>query len=105
LPRHVPQPLGDGVVFRSARQLLATGHCKLNSAVAVGAASARHQGAGAGVPGLIGRWSSHSVATTAEDRLKQSRRSWAVVSFGFAKLRWVRGMTGEDDRNQISRYI
>jgi hypothetical protein len=45
LLRHEPQPLGDGAVFRSAKQLLATGHYTLNSAVATGVAGvARHNG-------------------------------------------------------------
>ena len=44
LLRHEPQPLGDGVVFRSARQLLSTGHYKLNSTVATGITPPRHNG-------------------------------------------------------------
>jgi hypothetical protein len=37
LLRHEPQPIGDGAVFRAARQLLATGRYVRNSAVATGA--------------------------------------------------------------------
>jgi hypothetical protein len=44
LLRHEPQPLGDGAVFRSAKELLASGVYKRRTMVAVGGAvGARHQ--------------------------------------------------------------
>jgi len=42
--RHEPHPVGDGAVHRAAKQLLATGHCKLNSTVATGITPPRHNG-------------------------------------------------------------
>jgi hypothetical protein len=42
LLRHEPQPLGDGAVLRAARELLATGHYRRQSTVAVGVAAPRH---------------------------------------------------------------
>jgi hypothetical protein len=51
LLRHEPQPLGDGVVFRSAKQLLATGHYSRSTMVAVGTAAPRHQAAGGATTG------------------------------------------------------
>jgi hypothetical protein len=43
LLRHEPQPLGDGVVFRSARELLVSGVYRRSTTVTVGAAAARHE--------------------------------------------------------------
>jgi hypothetical protein len=40
--RSEPQPVGDGAVHRAAKQLLATGHYKPSSAVAIGAGAPRH---------------------------------------------------------------
>jgi hypothetical protein len=37
LLQHEPRPVGDGAVHRAAKQLLASGHYKLNTAVTTGA--------------------------------------------------------------------
>jgi len=42
LLQHEPRPVGDGAVHRAAKQLLASGHYKLNTAVATGATAPRH---------------------------------------------------------------
>jgi hypothetical protein len=41
---HEPRPVGDGAVHRAGKQLLATGHYRLNSTVATGASAPRHHG-------------------------------------------------------------
>ena len=41
---HEPRPVGDGAIHRAAKQLLATGHYRLNSTVATGASAPRHHG-------------------------------------------------------------
>jgi hypothetical protein len=42
--RSEPRPVGDRAVHREAKQLLATGHYKLNSTVATGITPPRHNG-------------------------------------------------------------
>jgi hypothetical protein len=42
LLRHEPRPVGDSAIHRAAKQLLATGHYRLNSTVATGVAAPRH---------------------------------------------------------------
>ena len=42
--RHEPHPVGDGAVRRVAKQLLATGHYRLNSTFATGISVPRQNG-------------------------------------------------------------